>query len=76
MFLTGDEVEALTGCKRGQDQCDWLVSNGYRFNRRRDGLPAVLRAHVNERLMDKPGAADMVTGPDWDAMGLGGGSEA
>ena len=45
MFLSSDNVKALTGYTRPSDQRRWLVANSYRFDVRADGRPSVLDAH-------------------------------
>lgn len=44
MFLTREELIELTGYKLGKKQCKWLARNGYKFDVRADGRPAVARA--------------------------------
>lgn len=49
MFLTREEIEGLTGYKTGKRQCQWLADNGYRFDVRADGRPALSREHYASR---------------------------
>ena len=49
MFLSSDNIKALTGYTRPTDQRRWLVANGYRFDVRADGRPSVLVAQVEAR---------------------------
>lgn len=49
MFLTPDELEALTGYKTGARQCRWLAQNDYSFDVRADGRPALSRAVYDAR---------------------------
>jgi hypothetical protein len=49
MFLTADELEALTGYKKKALQRRWLVDHGYRFDVRADGRAAVLASQVEAR---------------------------
>lgn len=66
MFLTADEIEALTGYKKPKLQRRWLLDNGYRFEVRADGRPAVLASAVTARLdarARKPAAE-----PNWEAL--------
>ena len=49
MFLTATELEDLTGYKTGKRQCRWLAEQGYSFDVRADGRPAVSRDHYLSR---------------------------
>jgi hypothetical protein len=49
VFLTCDQLEALTGYKKPKLQRDWLATNGYHFDVRGDGRPAVLTSQVEAR---------------------------
>lgn len=65
MFLTREEIKALTGRIRPSAQIRWLRQNGLETLRRADGQPLVLRA----ALIRKFGADDrhhrIETKPDW-----------
>jgi hypothetical protein len=60
MFLTADELQTLTGYRRGSAQIRWLVRQGVAHYVRADGKPAVAREAVTGRL-DRPG-------PKWEAL--------
>lgn len=64
-FLTPAELVDLTGYKRPASQRRWLVDNGYHFDVRGDGRPALLRAQVEQRQRVKGGRT---TGPDLAAL--------
>lgn len=49
MFLTAAELADLTGYKTGARQCRWLAENGYSFDVRGDGRPALSRAVYDAR---------------------------
>ena len=49
MFLTRTEIESLTGYKTGARQCRWLAANGYSFDVRADGRPALSRDHYESK---------------------------
>jgi hypothetical protein len=49
VFLTPDELERLTGYKTGARQRRWLAENGYSFDVRADGRPALSREHYEAR---------------------------
>jgi hypothetical protein len=48
-FLSRDEIEELTGYKAGKRQCSWLAKNGYPFDVRADGRPALARSVFEAR---------------------------
>ena len=50
MFLTKEELQALTGRQRRDAQVAALRQMGIEHKIRPDGSPAVLRAHVEELL--------------------------
>lgn len=50
MFLTADEIVALTGYQRPSDQRRWLASHGWRHEADRLGRPVVLRS-LAERML-------------------------
>ena len=68
MFLTADDIEALTGYKKPKLQRRWLLDHGYRFEVRADGRPAVLASQVEARLRD-PRARKPAAEPNWEALG-------
>ena len=49
MFLTHEQLVEMTGFKIHSKQAEWLKSNGYTFDFRRDGRPNILVSHVEER---------------------------
>jgi hypothetical protein len=49
MFLTAQQLEELTGYVPGKLQCKWLAANGYSFDVRKDGRPALSRANFEAR---------------------------
>lgn len=66
MFLTKDEVHDLTGYTQPAAQRRWLVKNGYSFDVRGDGRPAVLRQQLQER--HKAKARQRASGPNLAAL--------
>lgn len=51
MFLTDDELFALTGYRRNADRCRWLKKNGWTFMRSAiTGRPVVSRNYAESRL--------------------------
>jgi len=48
-FLTKDDLVSLTGYKRAAEQRRWLIKNGYAFDVRGDGRPALLWGQVEAR---------------------------
>ena len=50
MFLTADELEALTGYSQKPKQVRWLADRRYPFDIGADGRPRVLRSYVERRL--------------------------
>lgn len=49
LTLTPDELYDLTGYKAGKRQRQWLAENGYSFDVRANGRPAVSRSHYEAR---------------------------
>ena len=49
MFLTREDLEALTGLKQPTRQIRWLLANGYHPDIRADGHPALLEDEVRNR---------------------------
>jgi len=50
MFLTKDELQALTGYQNRPQQINWLRENGYPFDIGGDRRPRVLKATVLAKL--------------------------
>jgi hypothetical protein len=50
MFLTPEQIEALTDAKRKDRQIQWLMDNGVRFVLSSAGRPKVLQFEI-ERVM-------------------------
>ena len=50
MFLTGDEIEFLTGYAQHVDQCRWLEANAWVFALAASGWPVVSRAYAEQKL--------------------------
>jgi hypothetical protein len=48
-FLSSEDLHALTGRQKPKLQREWLIANGYRFDVRADGRPAVLVSQVETR---------------------------
>lgn len=67
MFLTADELEALTGLKRPSAQAKWLAARGWRFDTRADGKLVVLAAEAQRHLCGAPPARQRTT-PDLKAL--------
>lgn len=71
LFLSDDEIQALTGKKRKSAQCRALSMLGVEHKIRADGVPVVLRAHL-EKVMG--GAETPATkpkkkaSPNWSAL--------
>lgn len=57
MFLTKDELQALTGGVQTAKMIQWLKDEGFLFRVGLDGLPVVLREHVRAA-MGNPGKAN------------------
>ncbi len=68
MFLSREELEALTGYKIKSKQRAWLIDNGFRFSVRCDGFPCVLRTHVESVLGGDNGTAAREEMPDAAAL--------
>ena len=50
MFLTAEELKALTGYEHSRRQIGWLKSHGWRYEQSRTGRPVVLAKHAEEML--------------------------
>lgn len=53
MFLTQEELKKLTGYARHTKQIEQLKKQGYRFKVNALGQPLVLKAHVEELLLNQ-----------------------
>lgn len=71
MFLTREEIEALTGRIRPSAQIRWLRQNGLETLRRADGQPLVLRAAVLRRMGADGRRHHIKTEPDWSVFNHG-----
>jgi hypothetical protein len=68
MFLTREEIEALTGRIRPSAQIRWLRQNGLETLRRADGQPLVLRAALIRKLGVDDRHHRIETKPDWSVF--------
>lgn len=68
MFLTLEEVEALTERVRKKDQVAWLQRHRIPYLIGANGHPRVSRAHIENILAGKPEA----TGPEPNFAAIGG----
>ena len=69
LFLSPNDLRALTGYKKPALQRRWLTENGYHFDVRADGSPALLTAQVEIRqLKGLRGASLARETPDFDAL--------
>ena len=50
MFLTPDDIKALTGYEHSQRQIGWLKAHGWRYELSRVGRPVVLSKHAEEMM--------------------------
>lgn len=66
MFLTDDELRALTGYQSAAGFVRWLDARGWRYERSRVGKVIVSRAHA-EAMMG--GGAPKAPGPNFAAIG-------
>lgn len=66
MFLTGTEIQQLTGRQRPSAQVRWLRQHGYRHTVNALGSPVVAVAEANRKLV---GGAKTNQEPNWEAMG-------
>lgn len=58
MFLTDEDLQALTGLVMPSAQRRWLAARGYPFELNATGRPRVLRSVVEDRLGTKVKAAN------------------
>lgn len=56
-LLTPEELQSLTCYKQGRKQLGWLTAMGFKAIMGRDGVPIVLRSHV-EAVLSPKSAAD------------------
>jgi hypothetical protein len=68
MFLSADDLRALTGYAKPSLQRRWLLEHGYRFDVRADGRPAVLVAQVEARQTADGSRITSRVEPNWDAL--------
>jgi hypothetical protein len=71
LTLTPEQLQELTGYKRGAEQARWLKENGFKFRLDRLGKPRVDRAHYETKMGSKLAAtAEHVDGgsPNWAAL--------
>lgn len=68
MFLSADDLAALTGRVRRGAQVRWLRAHGWRHTVNALGLPVVAVAEVNRKLV---GGTRVAQEPDWEALRRG-----
>ena len=68
MFLSADDLRALTGYVKPALQRRWLLANGYKFDVRADGRPAVLVSQVEQRQAVRAEHVTSDVEPNWDAL--------
>lgn len=69
MFLTREELVALTGFKRPSTQARWLRERGWRFDVRNDGSVILHEAEVKARLCSRSvRKEEQRTEADFDAL--------
>ncbi len=69
MFLTSDEIQALTGKKFRSAQSDALRFMGIEHKLRPDGSIAVLKSHVEKEFGGiVPAKSERKVEPDWSAI--------
>lgn len=57
MFLTNEELKALTGAIQPTRMIKWLLAEGFNFKVGLDGYPVVLKDHVRRILGAEASAA-------------------
>lgn len=62
--LSVEEVEAISGCGRKNDQIKWLQQNGWTFIKNRSGAPIIGRLYARLRLSGI-NPASLVSTPAW-----------
>ena len=65
-FLSREDLEELTGYKRGAEQRQWLIENDYIFDVRCDGRPTLLWERVEAR--HSQSGQHRILGPNLDAL--------
>jgi hypothetical protein len=68
MFMTPEQLEQLSGYVKPALQRRWLAANGFRFEVRADGRPAVLVSQVESRQQPHLGRVTSREAPNWDAL--------
>ena len=63
--LTPNELETLSGYRRGKEQCAWLRANGIPYVLNRWSKPQVLRSAIEDRMREK---ADDDESPNFRAL--------
>jgi len=48
--LSADEISEISGCRRQNDQIEWLSNNGWLFIRNRAGAPIIGRLYARLKL--------------------------
>jgi Domain of unknown function (DUF4224) len=66
MFLTRDELKALTGYTRAADQIKWLRNNKVAFVVNAAGIPIVSRTAI-ETMLGAGGSSSQAE-PNWGAL--------
>jgi hypothetical protein len=67
-LLTEAELYELTKYKLGKYQLAWLRENGFKAIMGRDGIPLVLRSHIESVLSPKVPSEKSKAQPDWAAL--------
>jgi hypothetical protein len=68
MFMTPEQLQQLSGYAKPALQRRWLAANGYRFDVRADGRPAVLVTQVESRQTSR--AVRSSDEPNFAALGV------
>lgn len=69
--LSADELSAITGCTRRNDQIEWLASNGWAFHKNKAGQAIVGRLYARLKLAGISPAALATSGgwvPDFSRL--------
>lgn len=67
-FLTEEELFRITRYKRGRDQIEWLTERGFKAIMGRDGVPLVLRSHVEAVFSPKSALEKTKAQPNFEAL--------
>ena len=67
LFLSGDDVRQLTGCRQKAAQRRWLTRNGIPFFVRADGAPSVVQDSLRA-IIARPSARPRASGFDLAAL--------